>query len=107
MVDFAVVVTFETTPDNHADARRLLDEYIDGFLRVQPGFIESRLNERADESGYLHFARWARESDFRVFADKAKDHPLLPAIREFNGNAVFYRAAEHYLPPNPVGSKND
>lgn len=95
---FIVVVTFETTQHNHAEAARLLNEYIDGFLCEQPGFIESWLNERDDASGYLHFARWQKESDFRDFADKAKDHPLLPAIREFNGSAAFYRDIQHYQP---------
>ena len=81
-MDFVVVVTFETTPDNHAKALSLLDEYIAGFLSRQPGFIESRLNERADGHGYLHFARWQKEADFRAFAEKAADHPLLPEIRQ-------------------------
>ena len=75
-MEFTVVVRFETTPDNHAEALRVLDKYIDGFLRMQPGFIESRLNEREDSGGYLHFARWENEADFRAFAEKAKSHPL-------------------------------
>lgn len=98
-MDFIVAVTFETSPENHQKAARLLDEYIDSFLRVQPGFIESRLNERDDASGFLHFARWEQESDFRAFAEKAKDHPLLPQIREFNANASFYQASRHYVAP--------
>ena len=70
-MDFIVVVTFETKPANHDEAFELLDKYIDEFLRIQPGFIESRLNEREDGDGYLHFARWEKEADFRAFADKA------------------------------------
>lgn len=101
-MDFVVVVTFETTSENHQKALRLLDEYIDGFLCIQPGFIESRLNERDDASDYLHFSRWKQESDFRAFAEKAKDHPLLPQIREFNASASFYQASRHY-----VGAAND
>lgn len=99
-VDFIVVVTFETLPEKHQEAFRLLDEYIDGFLRIQPGFIESRLNEREDGSGFLHFARWEKESDFRVFAAKAVDHPLLPAIRELDASANFYHASRHYSGPS-------
>lgn len=98
-MDFIVAVTFETTPENHQQALRLLDEYIDSFLRLQPGFIESRLNEREDGGGFLHFARWEQESDFRAFADKAREHPLLPAIREFNASASFYQASRHYVGP--------
>ena len=71
-MDFIVVVTFETTPDNHGEALQVLDEYIDNFLKIQPGFIDSKLNEREDRGGYLHFARWRNEADFRAFAEKAK-----------------------------------
>jgi len=98
-MDFIVVVTFETTPQKHDEAFRLLDEYINDFLRIQPGFIESRLNEREDGSGFLHFARWEKESYFRAFANKAKDHPLLPAIRQLDASANFYRATRHYVGP--------
>ena len=98
MADFVVVVTFRTTPDNHADALTLLDEYIDGFLRKQPGFIESRLNESNEGSGYLHYARWVREADFRAFAEKAQGHELLPEIRKLDASAEFYHVARHYLP---------
>jgi len=96
-MDFIVVVTFQTTPDNHGEALQVLDEYIDGFLSIQPGFIESRLNEQEDGCGYLHFARWKNESDFRTFAKKAKNHPLLPKIRQFDASATFYQAARHYM----------
>ena len=97
-MDFVVVVTFETKPGNHQQAFVLLDEYIDGFLRHQPGFIESRLNEREDETGYLHFARWKKESDFRAFAEKAQTHPLLGELRQLNSKANFYHVARHYVP---------
>ncbi|NQV63993.1 MAG: hypothetical protein HQ497_01390 [SAR86 cluster bacterium] len=95
---YVVVVTFDTSADNHVSAKHLLNEYIEGFLCQQDGFIESWLNEREDNGGYLHFARWEKESNFRAFAAKAKDHPLLPAIREFNGSAVFYNDVGHYRP---------
>jgi heme-degrading monooxygenase HmoA len=95
-MDFIVVVTFETTPDKHVEALQVLDEYIDRFLSIQPGFIESSLNEREDGHGYLHFARWENEADFRAFAEKAKNHPLLPKIRQFDASASFYQAVRHY-----------
>ncbi len=96
MSEFFVVVTFETSPDNHGEALRLLDEYVGGFLATQPGFIESRLVERQEGSGFLHFARWQQESDFRAFAELAKDHPLLPEIRQFNPSAHFYLGQRAY-----------
>ena len=98
-MEFTVVVRFETTPDNHAEALQVLDEYIDGFLKMQPGFIESRLNEREDRGGYLHFARWENETDFRAFAEKAKSHPLLPKIRQFDASANFYRTVRYHTGP--------
>ena len=49
---FVVVVDFETTSTNHGHALELLDEYIDTFLRVQPGFIESWLSEKQIDRGY-------------------------------------------------------
>ena len=93
---FIVVVTFETTPEKHAEAFKILDEYIDSFLSLQSGFIESRLNEREDGRGYLHFARWRNEADFRAFAAKSKNHRLLPKIRQFDANATFYKSISHY-----------
>jgi len=99
-MEFVVVVTFNTTLDIHSEVYQLLDEYIDSFLRHQPGFIDSRLNESEDGEGFLHFARWQKESDFRTFADKAKDHPLLPAIRKLDASAAFYHTAKHYVPQN-------
>ena len=96
---FIVVVTFETIPDKHAEALEILDEYIDSFLSLQPGFIESMLNEREDGRGYLHFARWRNESDFRAFAAKSKNHRLLPKIRQFHANATFYQSVSHYTGP--------
>jgi heme-degrading monooxygenase HmoA len=98
-MDFIVVVTFETTPDKHGEAFQVLNEYIDSFLSIQPGFIDSRLNEREDRGGYLHFARWRNESDFRAFAEKAKNHPLRPKIRQFDASATFYQAVRHYTGP--------
>ena len=95
-MDFIVVVTFATTLDNHGEALQVLDEYIDTFLSIQPGFIDSRLNEQEDCGGYLHFARWRKESDFRAFAEKAKNHSLLPKIRQFDPSATFYRTVGHY-----------
>ena len=93
---FAVVVNFETTAENHGHALKLLDEYIETFLRVQPGFIESWLIESQDGGGYLHFARWRHESDFRAFAEKAQNHPLLPEIRSLNSKPSFYKPVKHY-----------
>ena len=37
---FVVVVDF-TTSTNHGHALELLDEYIDTFLRVQPGLLKA------------------------------------------------------------------
>ena len=96
MSEFSVVVTFETTSANHDEALRLLDEYIGDFLAQQPGFIESHLVQRQDGTGLLHFALWQQESDFRAFAELAKDHPLLPVIREFSPSASFYRKQRSY-----------
>ena len=97
--DFLVSVTFKTTPENHAAALELLDRYIDGFLRHQPGFIESRLNELTEGTGYLHVARWQAESDFRAFAAKAQDHELLPEIRKLDASPAFYQVIRTYTPP--------
>lgn len=103
-MEFVVVVIFETTPEQHDKTFRLLDEYIDGFLRLQPGFIESRLNEKQDGTGFLHYARWQQESDFRAFAGKAQEHPLLLEIRLLNASANFYSVARHYT-AQPDGEK--
>ena len=95
---FVVVVDFETTSTNHGHALELLDEYIDTFLRVQPGFIESWLSEKQIDRGYLHFARWRHESDFRAFAEKAQKHPLLTKIKSLNSSPSFYKPIRYYEP---------
>jgi len=94
--DFIVVVTFETNEGNHTRARTQIDDYIRDFLSQQPGFIESRLHELREGQGLLHYARWQSEKDFRAFAEKAKDHPALPAIREYTPTASFYDVYAEY-----------
>ena len=94
--DFIVVVTFETTQDNHTQAREVIDEYIRDFLSQQPGFIESRLHEQRQDTGLLHYARWKTEADFRAFAEIAASHPALPQIRKFSPNANFYDVWAQY-----------
>ena len=96
--DFVVLVLFDTSPEQHSEVLALLHRYINEFLKLQPGFIESRLNEKLDGSGYMHFARWQTESAFRAFADKAQSHPLLPEIRKIDASASFYQVARYYAP---------
>ena len=94
--EFIVVVTFETNAGNHLKARTQINDYIKDFLSLQPGFIESRLHEAREGTGLLHYARWQSESDFKAFAEKAKTHPALPAIREYTPNANFYDVWAQY-----------
>ena len=89
-VSFTVVVTFETDQENHAEARELIGAYIKNFLSQQPGFIESKLHQKREGTGLLHYARWQAEADFRAFAKIASAHPALPALRKFKPDANFY-----------------
>jgi len=95
-MEFTVIVTFKTQPETHDAARDLISRYIDEFLRIQPGFLGSRL--LGNESGLVHCARWQQEADFRAFADKARDHPLLPSIRKFDPSASFYSTYVEFAP---------
>ena len=94
--NFIVVVTFNTNSENHTTARTQIDDYIRDFLSQQPGFIESRLHELQAGTGLLHYASWQSENDFKLFALKAKDHPGLPAIREYAPSANFYHIVKEY-----------
>ena len=94
--NFIVVVTFDTNSENHTAARTQIDNYIRDFLSQQPGFIESRLHELQAGAGLLHYASWQSENDFKSFALKAKDHPALPAIREYSPSANFYHIFAEY-----------
>jgi len=94
--NFIVVVTFDTKKSNHATARTQIDDYIRDFLSQQPGFIESRLHELEAGSGLLHYASWQSENDFKSFALKARNHPALPAIREYAPSANFYHIFAEY-----------
>lgn len=94
--EFVVVVSFTTSQENHAAARDLIHRYIHSFLSIQPGFIESFLNENLEEGGLLHFARWQSEADFRAFADKAAVHPDLEEIRRFSPKPAFYFVSARY-----------
>lgn len=93
---FVVVVSFDTTPENHEEARALIGSYVRDFLSQQPGFLESWLNEKKEGTGLLHFARWREEADFRAFAEIASGHPDLPKMREFQPSANFYRPLERF-----------
>jgi hypothetical protein len=54
------------------------------------------LHELQAGAGLLHYASWQSENDFKSFALKAKDHPALPAIREYSPSANFYHIFAEY-----------
>ena len=89
-------VAFDTTSADHEATGKLLQSYIGDFLQYQPGFIESWLQERVDETGFLHFARWRQEADFRAFAALAQTHPDLPALRALKPVPGFYRPVTRF-----------
>lgn len=85
-----VIVSFETTPENQAEALEKIGAYVDSFLSRQPGFIGSQLHRGLDGTTLVHYARWRSEADFQAAGEKARVHPDLPALRLYKPSGRGY-----------------
>lgn len=91
-----VVVTFETTPENQAEALERIGAYIDGFLSRQPGFLGSQLHRGLDGDSLVHYARWRSAADFQAAGAKAREHPDLPALMAYKPSGRGYEVWASY-----------
>lgn len=93
---FAVIVRFDTEPEEQHRALAEIGDYVADFLSRQPGFVQSALHRPVEGRGLVHYALWRREADFRAFADKARGHPALPALRRFRPSAETFEVVRAF-----------
>ncbi len=101
MADHYVLVRFTAPIGKQEEALEQIGRYVESFLRLQPGFRESTLLCAADGQGVVHFARWRSEADFQRFAEKARSHPDLPALRAYDPQPLALSAWAHFAPGDP------
>jgi hypothetical protein len=93
---FNVVVHFETTPTSQATALAEIGAYVEEFLSRQAGFVQSWLSGALDGSGIVHFALWQSEADFKAAGEKAREHPALPGLMQYQPRGKHYTVARTF-----------
>lgn len=91
-----VVVTFQTTSDNQAQALREIGGYVASFLSQQPGFISSQLLASKDKQSIVHQAQWTDEDSFLAVGPLARIHPDFPKLMVYAPKGVGYRLYNSY-----------
>lgn len=94
--EHVVIVSFETTPENQAEALERIGAYVDSFLSRQPGFIASRLHRGLDGTTLVHYARWQSEAHFQAAGEKAREHPDLPGLMQYQPAGKGYTVWASY-----------
>jgi heme-degrading monooxygenase HmoA len=84
---FTVIVHFDTTAENQARALEEIGAYVDEFLSRQDGFVQSWLHRSLDGASLAHYALWESEAHFKAAGEKAREHPALPGLRQYNPRA--------------------
>jgi len=93
---FVVIVKFETTTESQEGALIAIKDYIANFLSQQPGFISATLHRSFDGLSIANYAHWESASDFKRFAELAKDHPDLPGLIRYKPSPSFYEITEQF-----------
>ncbi|MDZ7668938.1 MAG: antibiotic biosynthesis monooxygenase [Gammaproteobacteria bacterium] len=93
---FTVIVHFDTTAENQLQALEEIGTYIEDFLSRQDGFLRSRLHRALDGSGLVHYALWRSEDDFRAAGAKAREHPALPGLMQYNPRGQYYDVSREF-----------
>ncbi|MFW6094518.1 MAG: antibiotic biosynthesis monooxygenase [Pseudomonadota bacterium] len=93
---FAVIVEFETTPENRQQALDEIGAYVDDFLSRQDGFLQSWLHCAADGHTVVHHALWRSEAQFRAAGEKARGHPALPTVQRYHPSARFFEVSRTF-----------
>ncbi len=91
-----VVVTFQTTSDNQAQALREIGDYVASFLSQQPGFLSSNLLASKDEQSIVHQAQWTDEASFVAVGPLARIHPDFPKLMAYAPKGIGYRLHSSY-----------
>lgn len=86
-----VVVTFQTTNDNQAQALQEIGDYVASFLSQQPGFLHSQLLASKDEQSIVHQAQWTDEASFVAVGPLARVHPDFPKLMAYAPKGLGYR----------------
>ena len=93
---FVVIVKFETTVESQETALVAIKRYIANFLSQQSGFISATLHRSFDGLSIANYAHWESASDFKRFAELAKDHPDLPGLIQYKPTPSFYEITEQF-----------
>lgn len=93
---FVVIVKFETTAETQEAALVAVKNYIAGFLSQQPGFISATLHRSFDNLSIVNYAHWESASDFKRFAELAREHPDLPELLQYKPTPCFYEIAGEF-----------
>lgn len=91
-----VVVTFQTTSNNQAQALREIGGYVASFLSQQPGFLSSKLLASNDKQSIVHQAQWTDEASFVAVGPLARVHPDFPKLMAYAPKGVGYRLHGSY-----------
>jgi hypothetical protein len=87
---FTVIVQFDTTAENQQRALEEIGAYIDEFLSCQDGFVQSWLHRSVDGASLAHYALWQSEAQFRAAGVKAREHPALPGLMQYNPRGQYF-----------------
>lgn len=93
-----VVVTFQTTSANQAQALSEIGGYVASFLSQQPGFVSSQLLAAKDELSIVHHAQWTDEASFVAIGPLARVHPDFPKLMAYSPQGNGYRLHRSFSP---------
>lgn len=88
---FMVVVEFDTRPENQEQALAEIGDYVAQFLSRQDGFVRSFLSRSDDGAQLVHCALWRSEADFDAAGVKAREHPAMPRLRQYEPRGRRFR----------------
>lgn len=102
---FAVIVSFTTTPQTQEQALEEIGAYVDGFLSRQDGFVQSWLHRSLDGEGLAHYALWESQAHFQAAGEKAREHPALPGLMQYQPHGQQFEVWRSFGDQEPQLSK--
>lgn len=94
---FAVIVSFETTPETQQQALEEIGGYVEDFLSRQDGFVQSALHRSLDGASLAHYAVWRSEAHFKAAGEKAREHPALPGLRRYQPQGRYFQVHREFV----------
>jgi heme-degrading monooxygenase HmoA len=75
-----VIVHFTVEPSRQAELADSIVNYLETYVKQQPGFISASLHKSLDGKRVVNYAQWQSQEDFQAFIKWSQAESLEPEI---------------------------